>query len=147
MLTDFGVAKIVEDEGTQDSYWHKCFSRYSRIQAPEQVTSKTVDKRVDIYHLELFSTRDYWSSTFRSRYSNCGTIQDKRVIRCLGHHCLLKIYQVGVEHVLMKALSKKPEDRYQNMDEFFMLYKAYCVQMTILKKLYNNQFINKDWIA
>ena len=51
MLTDFGVAKVLDEEITQDLTGTSATVGTPAYMAPEQVMSKTVDHRADIYSL------------------------------------------------------------------------------------------------
>jgi serine/threonine protein kinase len=53
MLTDFGVAKVIEEDLTMDLTGTNATVGTPEYMAPEQVLSKTVDHRVDIYALGI----------------------------------------------------------------------------------------------
>ncbi len=118
MLTDFGVAKVVDDEMTQDLTGTSATVGTPEYMAPEQVMSKTVDHRADIYALGVVF---YEMVTGRRPYE-----ADTPMAVLVKHASaplprprdLLPGLPDGVEHVLLKALAKQPEDRYQDMSAF-----------------------------
>jgi serine/threonine protein kinase len=53
MLTDFGVAKVIEEDATIDLTGTAMVVGTPEYMAPEQATSKSVDQRVDVYALGI----------------------------------------------------------------------------------------------
>ncbi|MCJ7433372.1 MAG: serine/threonine protein kinase, partial [Anaerolineales bacterium] len=117
MLTDFGIAKILDLEETQDLTGTSAAVGTPEYMAPEQATSKTVDHRADIYSLGIVL---YEMVTGRKPY-----IADTPMAVLIKHATeplprpkqFVPNLPDGVEKVLLKALAKKPEDRYQDMGE------------------------------
>lgn len=118
MLSDFGVTKIIEDETTIDLTGTSAAVGTPEYMAPEQATSKSIDHRVDIYSLGIVF---YEMVTGRKPY-----VADTPLAVLIKHardplprpSQFLPGLPVKVERVLLKALSKVPEDRYQTMGEF-----------------------------
>jgi serine/threonine protein kinase/LysM repeat protein len=118
MLSDFGVTKIIEDEATVDLTGTNAAIGTPEYMAPEQATSKSIDHRADIYSLGIVF---YEMVTGRKPY-----VADTPLAVLIKHvrdplprpSQFLPSLPVEVERVLLKALAKKPEDRYQAMGEF-----------------------------
>ena len=118
MLTDFGVAKIIDDEMTQDLTGTSATVGTPEYMAPEQVVSKTVDHRADIYALGVVyyemvtGRRPYEADTPMAvlfKHASAPLPRPKDLAPDLPDE---------VEQVLLKALAKRPEDRYQDMGTF-----------------------------
>ena len=118
MLTDFGIAKIIGEETTLDLTGTSATIGTPEYMAPEQATSKNVDHRADIYALGIVL---FEMVTGRKPYQadTPMAVLFKHVSEPLPR---LKDFVSNlpdeVEHVILKALAKKPQDRYQNMGEF-----------------------------
>jgi WD40 repeat protein/tRNA A-37 threonylcarbamoyl transferase component Bud32 len=118
MLTDFGVAKVIEQEATLDLTGTAAAVGTPEYMAPEQTTSKSVDHRVDIYALGIVF---YEIVTGRKPYTADTplAVLIKQASEPLPRP---RQYVPGlpekVEQILFKALAKKPQDRYQSMGEF-----------------------------
>ncbi len=114
-ILDFGIAKLISQDDFTQTGTHLGTPAYM---SPEQVMeSKNVDKRSDIYSLgvTLFVTlagKPLYDKTKLSAFD----IQNKIV-----HEALPKIPlspNMGyLNDIIKKATQKKPEDRYQNIDE------------------------------
>ena len=118
LLTDFGIAKIIDDESTVDLTGTSATVGTPEYMAPEQVTSKSVDARADIYALGVVL---YEMVTGRKPFQadTPMAVMLKQASEPLpSPNQFIHDLPEGVEKVLIKALAKKPEDRYQNMDEF-----------------------------
>ena len=117
MLTDFGVAKVVEEEATHDLTGSGVGVGTPEYMAPEQ-TGRNFDQRVDIYALGIVF---YEMVTGRRPYEGDTPLAVllKQVGEPLPHpRQFTPGLPEAVGKVLFKALAKKPEDRFQNMDEF-----------------------------
>ncbi len=117
MLTDFGVAKVVDDEVTQDLTGTSATVGTPEYMAPEQVVSKSVDHRADIYALGV---------VFFEMVTGRRPFEADTPMAVLFKHASAPLPRPkgykpdlpdGVERVLLKALAKRPEDRYQTMKE------------------------------
>jgi len=118
MLTDFGIAKILDLEETMDLTGTSAAVGTPEYMAPEQVTSKTVDHRADIYALGVVL---YEMITGRKPF------QADTPMAVLFKHAseplprpsaFVANLPQAVENVLIKALAKGPGDRYQDMTSF-----------------------------
>jgi serine/threonine protein kinase len=118
MLTDFGVAKVVEQEATVDLTGTAMAVGTPEYMAPEQATSKSIDHRVDIYALGIVF---YEMITGRKPYvaDTPLAVLFKQASEPLPRpKQFVPTLPDKVEQIILKALSKKPEDRYQTMGEF-----------------------------
>ena len=117
MLTDFGVAKVVEEEATSDLTGTAATVGTPEYMAPEQ-TGKNIDHRVDIYALGivfyemLTGRRPYEADTPLAVLVKQASEPLPRPSRFAPG------LSEKMERVLFKALAKKPEDRFQSMAEF-----------------------------
>ena len=117
MLTDFGVAKIIEDEATQDLTGTSATVGTPEYMAPEQITSKSVDARADLYSLGV---------VFYEMVTGRRPFEADTPMAVLFKHAsdplpnpsqfVSNLPQI-VEQFLYKTLSKKPSERYQTANE------------------------------
>ena len=117
MLTDFGIAKMLDLEETMDLTGTNAAVGTPEYMAPEQATSKSVDARADIYALGVVF---YEMVTGRKPYTadTPMAVIIKQASEPLPRpRTFVPDLPQTVENVLLKALAKKPEDRYQNMAE------------------------------
>ncbi|MFZ5903225.1 MAG: serine/threonine protein kinase [Chloroflexota bacterium] len=117
MLTDFGVAKIIDEEATVDLTGTSAAVGTPEYMAPEQATSKNLDHRADIYALGI---------VFYEMVTGRRPFQADTPLAVLFKHAseplprptlFVSNLPDGVEKTLVKALAKLPEDRYQSMGE------------------------------
>jgi len=117
ILTDFGIAKILSDEDTVDLTGTRGIVGTPEYMAPEQVTSTAVDARVDIYALGIML---YEMVTGRKPYQ-----ADTPMAVMIKHardplprpREFVPELPEEVERILLKALAKDPDERYQTADE------------------------------
>ncbi|MCJ7434489.1 MAG: protein kinase, partial [Anaerolineales bacterium] len=118
MLSDFGVAKLLDVEETMELTGTGVGIGTPEYMAPEQATNKLVDARADIYALGvvLFEMvtghKPYTADTPMAvliMHSRDPLPRPKSFAPNLPQ---------GVENVLLKALAKNPDDRYETAGEF-----------------------------
>jgi tRNA A-37 threonylcarbamoyl transferase component Bud32 len=118
VLSDFGIAKLLDDDGTTLLTGTGVGIGTPAYMAPEQGTNKDVDFRADIYSLgivfyELVTGRlPFMADTPFSvlmKHVNEPLPRPKSLVADLPDE---------VERVLFKALAKRPSERYQNMGAF-----------------------------
>jgi len=135
MLTDFGVAKIIDEEATQDLTGTSATVGTPEYMAPEQVISKTVDHRADIYALGV---------VFYEMVTGRRPFEADTPMAVLFKHAGEALprpssFRPGlpeqVERVLFKALAKEPANRYQNMEEFASALRKLEVRETEIDSL------------
>ena len=118
MLTDFGIAKIIEIEETADLTGTSLGVGTPEYMAPEQVTAKIVDHRADIYALGVVF---YEMVTGRKPFQadTPMAVLFKHASDPLPHPTqFVPKLPKEIEQVLLKVLAKDPANRYQSMTEF-----------------------------
>jgi tRNA A-37 threonylcarbamoyl transferase component Bud32 len=118
MLTDFGIAKILLDnEETADLTGTGMGVGTPEYMSPEQFQGKGVDARTDVYSLGVVL---YEMVTGRKPYQadTPAAVLIKQVTEPLPRPCMFVPDLPAVfEKMLIKAMAKNSEDRYQNMGE------------------------------
>jgi serine/threonine protein kinase len=118
MLTDFGIAKILDEESTMDLTGTRATVGTPEYMAPEQVIAKTVDHRADIYALGVVF---YEMVTGRKPFQ---ADTPMAVLVKLSSEPLPRPTEFtpklpkAVEQVLLKALAKDRNNRYKSMKGF-----------------------------
>jgi serine/threonine protein kinase len=118
MLTDFGVAKIIETGETMDQTGLGVGIGTPEYMAPEQWEGKEIDGRADVYALGVIF---YELITGRVPYK-ADTVA--AILVKVLHDPLPRPREYNkdipesIEKVLFKALAKKPDDRYSTMGAF-----------------------------
>ncbi len=118
MLTDFGIAKALSGDGATQLTTTGMLIGTPDYMAPEQATNEAVDHRADIYSLGVVL---YEMLTGHKPYSGNTpmTILLQHVREPLPPpRQFAPDLPEPVERMLLKALAKRPEDRYQSMAEF-----------------------------
>ena len=118
MLSDFGIAKILEGEQTSELTGTGVGIGTPEYMAPEQGAGGKIDERADVYALgvvfyELVTGR----KPFKADTPMAVVI--KHMTEPLPRpSSFVSTLPEGVEHIIYKAMAKKPEDRYQTMAQF-----------------------------
>lgn len=116
-LTDFGIAKVLDLEETLELTGTSAAMGSPEYMAPEQATARTVDHRADIYALGV---------VLYEMVTGYKPFTADTPLAVLFKHASdplpnPKVYAPnlpdGVEKILLKAMAKKPDDRYQSMGE------------------------------
>jgi serine/threonine protein kinase len=123
MLTDFGIAKMLDLEETQDLTGTSATVGTPEYMAPEQITAKSVDHRADIYALGIV----FYEMITGKRPYTADTPMAVLIMHARDPLPNPKKYVPGlpdsVEKILLKTLAKRPEDRYQTMEELAAAFK------------------------
>ncbi len=118
MLTDFGIAKIIDDESTMELTGANMAVGTPEYMAPEQVISKYVDHRVDIYSLGMV----FYEMVTGHKPFHADTpmaVLLKQANEPLPRPTkFMADLPSEVENVLFKALAKKADDRYPDAGAF-----------------------------
>jgi len=117
MLSDFGVAKVLEDEVTMDLTGTGVGIGTPEYMAPEQGTSHNLDARVDVYSLGVVF---YEMVTGRRPYvaDTPFAIMLKKNSEPLPRPTsFVPNLPSAVEYHLLKALARDPANRFQTMGE------------------------------
>ena len=118
MLTDFGIAKLLDAEEGQTLTGTGVGVGTPEYMSPEQGLGREVDARTDVYSLGVV----FYELVTGSKPYQADTpmaVVLKQVNDPLPRPGeLVKDIPDKVEQAIFKALGKKPEDRYQTMQEF-----------------------------
>jgi formylglycine-generating enzyme required for sulfatase activity/tRNA A-37 threonylcarbamoyl transferase component Bud32 len=123
MLTDFGIAKLLDLEDTVDLTGTSAAVGTPEYMAPEQARAKSVDHRADIYSLGIVL---YEMATGRRPFT-ADTPMDVLIKQATEPLPPPRKFAPDLpkraEQILVKALAKSPDDRYQTMDELYAALK------------------------
>jgi len=118
MLSDFGITWLLESEEASDIASSGVGYGTPEYMAPEKITGIKVDYRADIYSLGI---------VFYELITGHKPYQADTPMAVLWKHVKEPLPRPKnfvidlpdeVENILLKALAKDPDDRYQNMNEF-----------------------------
>jgi tRNA A-37 threonylcarbamoyl transferase component Bud32 len=118
MLSDFGIAKMLDTPEAVQLTGTGVGIGTPEYMAPEQGLGQIVDQRADLYSLGIVF---YEMLTGQKPYraDTPMAVMFKQISDPLPPpHQFVPNLPEGVEHILVKALAKKPEDRYQDMAAF-----------------------------
>ncbi len=118
MLSDFGIAKILENEETFELTGTSAGIGTPEYMAPEQGVNKAVDHRADIYAL---GTIFYEMVTGRKPYqadTPLAVMLMKSTEPLPRPTKFVPDLPETIERILFKALAKNPRDRYSDMGRF-----------------------------
>jgi len=119
MLTDFGIARVIKKAETMDGLTSVGVAIGTpEYMAPEQWEGGQVDARADIYALGVVF---YEMITGRPPFKGKSTSETMvQVLRdpLPSPRKIIHDLPKNVEQVLLKALARKPEERYQSMKQF-----------------------------
>lgn len=118
MLSDFGIVKLTDSDESQSLTGTGSIVGTPSYMAPEQIQGKPVDGRADVYALgivlfELVSGRKPYTANTPLE------VTMKHLTEPVPHvRQIVREVPSEVEQVLLKAMAKKPEARYQDMGVF-----------------------------
>ncbi len=113
-IVDFGVAKASNQQHKTSAGTIKGKYRYM---SPEQIRGLELDARSDIFSLGIVLYEISTNRGLFARRSEMEVIDAVRSVRVMPPSQFRKDYPPELEYIVMKALAKNPNDRYQTMDE------------------------------
>ena len=123
MLSDFGIAKVLEDEETLELTATGAGIGTPEYMAPEQA-GKGFDHRVDIYALgTVFYEIVTGRKPFEAETPTAVMIKKNTEPPPLPTKFVSDL-PVSVERILLRSLARNPSDRYRNMDEFALVLES-----------------------
>ena len=117
-ISDFGIAKVLETEITVELTGTAAAIGTPEYMAPEQIVGKHIDARADIYALgvvlyELITGRRPFEATTPMavliKHTRDPLPRPSKYVKNLPE---------AVEYLLIKALAKRPQDRFESMADF-----------------------------
>lgn len=133
MLTDFGIAKILDIRDTQTLTGSGVGIGTPEYMAPEQALGNAIDARVDIYALGVV----FYEMVTGKKPFTADTpmaVVFKHISDPLPRPSeYVPDLPEAVEHVLFKALAKKPEDRYADMDDLVAVLEDLSAGQGLIK--------------
>lgn len=129
MLSDFGIAKVLETDKSWDLTGTGVGIGTPEYMAPEQGMGKKIDHRADIYALGIVLFEMLAGRTpFRADTPLAVLI--KQINDPLPRpRDLIGSIPEPVEHVIIKALAKSPQDRFENMGAFIEVLKKLATEL------------------
>ena len=122
-VMDFGIAQIISEvNGSQEGGSSMGTPAYM---SPEQVYGQKLDQRSDVYSLgvlfhQMLTGRAPYDSTTMSELEIKGRVVNETLPRMKNYYPYISD---GLQQVVDKATSKKPEDRYNSCDDMFKAVK------------------------
>jgi serine/threonine-protein kinase PpkA len=113
VLTDFGIARFLDDSTRLTQPGLSMGS--PRYMSPEQVMGHAIDFRSDIYSLGIVF---YEMLTGNVPWSDTSNPVAAALMHCTAPIPSLPAELIEYQPILEKLLAKKPEDRYQDADDF-----------------------------
>jgi serine/threonine protein kinase len=116
-LTDFGVARVTESDGEQaEATRAGAIVGTPSYMSPEQIQGQTIDRRTDIFSAGILF---YQFVTGKKPFEGTQWALAKKIIQD-DPELPSSIVQVPpeIDRVVLRALAKQPEDRYQTARSF-----------------------------
>lgn len=145
-LTDFGIAKILETTETIDLTKDGFGIGTPEYMPPEIFDDAPLDKRADIYSLGIVL---YELVTGRTPFKADTplAVLKKHVLEPLPHpNMYVPSIPSRIEEILFKALAKKPENRFQSMEEFVRVLEDALLDQNIATRSTTSKPINSLWV-
>ncbi|MEM6293911.1 MAG: serine/threonine-protein kinase [Myxococcota bacterium] len=140
-LLDFGIAKVTDPESGDGGGLTRTGAVFgtAKYMAPEQACGEPADNRTDVYAASV-CLYEFLTGTVPYDGDN--------FMRVLSQHLTEPLtppttkapdadISPAVEAIIVKALAKKPEDRYQSMDEFAAAVEAIGPDGNLLASAYD----------
>lgn len=120
-LTDFGIAKAVSRIGR--SITGRLQGKFCYM-SPEQASGKSVDLQTDIFSLGSVAYEVLTGTRPFEGESDLATLELVKTAEVKPPSSVLEGLPESIDEVLLKALAKAPEDRYQDANEFGKALRA-----------------------
>jgi len=130
-VVDFGIARApnrVSDQAEPYTLFHQNLLGTPNYMSPEQALGRDVDHRTDIYSLGAVM---YEMLTGKRPFRHAKTEELLEMIAYKAPqppHALDPSVPQELSHIVMKAMSKKPEKRYQQADEMVLELKRFIAR-------------------
>ena len=117
LVLDFGIAKIINDEGENSKLTGESIIGTPSYMAPEQAGGEKVDNRTDLYALgiilyEMVTGKLPFSGNTRQ------VIAAQMFTTATAPRLINGEVSEAVEAIILKAMAKAPEDRFATAEEF-----------------------------
>ena len=121
-LLDFGIAKVTDPESGDGGGLTRTGAVFgtAKYMAPEQACGEPADQRTDVYAAAI-CLYEFMTGTVPYDGDNFMRVLSRHLTEPLTLPSTMApdaMISPAVEAVIVKALSKKPDDRYQTMTEF-----------------------------
>jgi tetratricopeptide (TPR) repeat protein len=115
-VTDFGIAKVLQPDGAQETAFSAAGLQVGTVNymAPEQISGKDVDARTDVY---LLGTTLYVCLTGSFPFMGDAVAFQKLRDDPTSVRVHAPSITAELDACVMKCLTRKPENRFQTMDE------------------------------
>ena len=124
ILSDFSLMRIIEDEETRDMTGTNVGLGSPAYISPEQGSGLSVDFRSDIYSLGVIFFEMVTGKKLFYATSSMEIVIQHIMTDPPKPRSIIPTLPKMVEVIILRALSKEPEKRYQSMDEFSNAMKA-----------------------
>jgi serine/threonine protein kinase len=120
-LLDFGIAKVSGADGNNHLTRTGTIFGTPFYMAPEQALGQNVDARADVYAMGVIMYETFCGAvpfqgeSFMGILTQHITAEPKPPSRMAAEHG--KVIPPGIEEIILRAMRKDQEQRYQNMDE------------------------------
>jgi serine/threonine protein kinase len=115
-LLDFGVAKALADERAHRTATGVLKGKWAYL-APEQVEGVEIDQRTDIFSLGIVLHEMLTGRRLFKAASGLATLEKVRAARVLPPSALNPLVSPALDGVCLRALAKRPADRFQTAAE------------------------------
>ena len=116
-LVDFGLAKLVEESENVESITHGVVGT-PLYMSPEQASGEKVDNRSDLYSVGIILYQMLTGAPPFQAKSLREMLKKQLFEQPPAPHTINPNIPINLENVILKAIAKEPEDRYQTAKEF-----------------------------
>jgi serine/threonine protein kinase len=132
LLSDFGIVRLMQKEDTAATLTRMgAFVGSPEYAAPEMIVGAAVDHRVDVYALGVVLFQMLAGQLPFTSSTPVSLLMMQAQQQPPSPRSLNPEIPPAVEAVILKALAKKPEDRYQTAAEFVSALKAATIAPTL----------------